>query len=1490
MAIRISELSALSGALSINDLLEIVDVSDTSMAASGTSKKITVSKIRDLLISRLKDPATCGSGDPVTLNTTLQVGQVLDGVTLADGDRVLLLAQEDPNENGLWQVVASSNPTRPADFASGTTAAGSFVTVKYGTYAGYAFTCINPADEDLVDTYQVLFSNIALVDGDKGDITVSSDGSVMTVNSGAVSAGEVSGFDNAAIAAALQALQDSNSILWTYNSGTHQGSATVQRRTTGLSGTQGTLSESGSGLTVDLGTTANTACAGNDARLTNARTPLSHASSHKHGGSDEVAVSSAAANAIPKANSSGVLDIGWFPLGTTGTTLCVGNDTRLTNARTPTAHAATHGTGSTDPITIAESQVTNLVTHLAAKVDTAGSGLTKSSTTLSLSNQAASTLMGNNTGSSAAPTGLTVSQVKTLLAYVAGDISGLGTMAAQDASNVSITGGAITGLSNPVNASDAVNKSYVDTLSSGLQWKTPVRVATTTSGTLSSSFANGQTVDGVTLATNDRILIKDQSTATENGIYLVNSSGAPTRTGDADSGSELSFAAVTVQAGSTNIYKAFLCTSTSITLGSTDVNFVNFSATISGALMATNNLSDLSSISTARTNLELGDVATLDIGTTTGTVAAGDDSRFSDARVPLTHSTSHKHGGGDEIATATAGANAIPKAGVGGTLAIGWIPLGSTSSTVCVGNDSRLSDSRDPNLHATSHKAAGSDEILLDELGTPTDNTDLNVTTSYHGLMPKLSGDVGDYFAGDGTYQLLPTGRDGIDSFTTLSTNFNLPAVGATQSITVGNTGWMAEGQWIVIIDGSNSAYVVVTTITDSTTVTIRNTNASINAAPSTTFNSGAAITPAGPEGPTILGGAVAVLHTFDTTTTNSDPGSGKLRLNNATQNTATAAYISKLDANGASVATILTELDAANSTIKGYLRVVNRTNPADWLLFSISARTDHTNYAEITLTNIGYSGSSPLNSLDDVVWEFTRNGDIGSGSAVSAQANNTLFGNVSGSTATPGALTVSQVKTLLSLSTSDISGLGTMATQSASSVNITGGTITGLSTPSGGSDAVNKTYVDSLIQGLKWKTPVQAASTANGTLASSFANGQTLDGYTLVTGDRILLKDQTAGSENGVYTVNSSGAPTRATDADVGSELVSAYVLVLNGTSNADKGYVCTNTSITLETTAVTFVNISSATGSFVSGPGTSTDKALARWSGTGGYTVQNSNVTLSDAGKLHLVSSYHDAHAVTSSSGTATFDMDVSNFHTITLSESTTIAFSNVSTGQEFRLLISMNANSIAGWPAGITWSGGSAPSLSTSSWYLVKFTCTGSGAYRASLEAAGTGLPVTMGGTGLTSGTSGGIPYFSSSTAISSSSALTANAIVIGGGAGVAPSASGVSLDSNNNISGYGPKINAQTGTTYTLQQSDSGKIVECSNASAITVTLPNSLSNFCCRIVQTGAGQVTLSAASGATLHNSQSFTKTSGQWAELDLYVTSNSGGSSAVYIMAGDGA
>jgi hypothetical protein len=110
-------------------------------------------------------------------------------------------------------------------------------------------------------------------------------------------------------------------------------------------------------------------------------------------------------------------------------------------------------------------------------------------------------------------------------------------------------------------------------------------------------------------------------------------------------------------------------------------------------------------------------------------------------------------------------------------------------------------------------------------------------------------------------------------------------------------------------------------------------------------------------------------------------------------------------------------------------------------------------------------------------------------------------------------------------------------------------------------------------IPGLAVLKKVRVATVAAGTLASSFENGDTVDGVVLATGDRILLKDQAAGEANGIYVVAASGAPTRAADADSAAELINAIVVVSEGTANADKLFICTNNSITLETTPLTFI-----------------------------------------------------------------------------------------------------------------------------------------------------------------------------------------------------------------------------------------------------------------------------------------------------------------------------
>jgi len=149
--------------------------------------------------------------------------------------------------------------------------------------------------------------------------------------------------------------------------------------------------------------------------------------------------------------------------------------------------------------------------------------------------------------------------------------------------------------------------------------------------------------------------------------------------------------------------------------------------------------------------------------------------------------------------------------------------------------------------------------------------------------------------------------------------------------------------------------------------------------------------------------------------------------------------------------------------------------------------------------------------------------------------------------------------------------------------VNFNGQKITNLGFPTAVTDAASKGYVDQAIQGLSWKEPTRVATTANITLSGA----ATIDGVTLVSGDRVLVKNQTNPAQNGIYDVNTAGAWFRSGDADADTDLIGAAVFVSEGTTYADTAWVMTtNAPITVDTTPLTWVQFGSST-SYVAGGG---------------------------------------------------------------------------------------------------------------------------------------------------------------------------------------------------------------------------------------------------------------------------------------------------------------
>ena len=250
---------------------------------------------------------------------------------------------------------------------------------------------------------------------------------------------------------------------------------------------------------------------------------------------------------------------------------------------------------------------------------------------------------------------------------------------------------------------------------------------------------------------------------------------------------------------------------------------------------------------------------------------------------------------------------------------------------------------------------------------------------------------------------------------------------------------------------------------------------------------------------------------------------------------------------------------------------------------------------------------------------------------AATSITNGMLAGSIANAKLTNSAVTVGSTSIALGASATAIAGVteltvdnlnvngNTIATTNTNgnlvldpngsgTIDVSSARITSLATPTGSTDAATKAYVDAQLQGLDVKTSVRVATTANGTLSSAFANNSTVDGITLATNDRILLKNQSTGSEKGIYTVNASGAPTRATDFDADSEVTGgAFFFAEEGSVNADNGFVLTNDgAITVGTTALTFTQFSGA-GQVIAG------SALTKSGNTLNVGVDDSSIEVS-------------------------------------------------------------------------------------------------------------------------------------------------------------------------------------------------------------------------------------------------------------------------------------
>jgi hypothetical protein len=198
-------------------------------------------------------------------------------------------------------------------------------------------------------------------------------------------------------------------------------------------------------------------------------------------------------------------------------------------------------------------------------------------------------------------------------------------------------------------------------------------------------------------------------------------------------------------------------------------------------------------------------------------------------------------------------------------------------------------------------------------------------------------------------------------------------------------------------------------------------------------------------------------------------------------------------------------------------------------------------------------------------------------------------------------------------ISATNSNGSVVISPNGSGSVDVSGKKITNLAEPTADTDAATKYYVDAARSGLDVKASVRAATTGNITLS----NTQTVDGVALSVGNRVLVKDQSTASQNGIYVV-ASGAWTRSTDADnnpSGEVTSGMFTFIEEGTVNASTGFVLTTADpITLGTTPLTFTLFSSS-GTLIAGEGLSKSGNTLQVNVSNGITIASDSVQLASS-----------------------------------------------------------------------------------------------------------------------------------------------------------------------------------------------------------------------------------------------------------------------------------
>jgi hypothetical protein len=782
----------------------------------------------------------------------------------------------------------------------------------------------------------------------------------------------------------------------------------------------------------------------------------------------------------------------------------------------------------------------------------------------------------------------------------------------------------IVNVGAPVNNNDATNKDYVDSLIQGVSGKDAVRAKTVGAlpaytqngagvGATLTADANGtlSAVDGVVLEVDDRILITSEGSAadSDNGIYevtQVGDVGSPwilTRELDADNEIKAGLYVFVTEGSTCEDCGYILTTNGDIVVDTTAINFVQFSGagqiTAGTGMTKAGNTLDVAGSTTVLANansLEVNSSNTANqVMLSNGTAGTGaaygalplNDSNAVTSQLPVTH-------GGSGASSLTSG-NFVQANGTSAFTATKTVPSGDvmgTTDTQTLSNKTLGS-----NLNANSNKITNLAEPVNDNDAA----TKIYVDSTAQGLTTKEP-------ARAKTASALPTytqSGSGIGATLTGSSNGVLPAIdGVTLVVddrllvtTEGSTSDVHNGLYEVTQIGSAGSPWILTRTTDADD------------------------------------DVSAGLHVLVTEGTTCADCSYVLTTDNPiTVDTTALAFVQFSGAGQITAGDGMTKTNNTMNVVGSDTVIansndveVNSSATANQVLLSNGSVGTAASYGALPLNNSnavasqlqvanGGTGAASLTSGRFVqangASAFTATKDIPSGAVIGTSDTQTMTNKEliapEISTIANGGATVTLPTNSTTLAGRDTTDTFTNKTF-GDNLNMGGHRVTNLGVPTGASDAVNKSYVDGISQGVVHKEPVRTktasalstytqsgagvgaalTATSNGALAA-------IDGVTLVDGDRLLVTTEgsAADSDNGIYVVSDAGDGsnpwilTRATDAD-DNIVAGMYVFITEGTTMADTGFVlATDDPITPDTTGLSFVQFSGA-GQVLAGTG---------------------------------------------------------------------------------------------------------------------------------------------------------------------------------------------------------------------------------------------------------------------------------------------------------------